>query len=178
MVTVWRTVLLLSCYDCDIIHQHYDVTRLNTYCDIAQYMNVLWIFITKTWIAQGRFINMIRTPSKQWGMCDKSRRLHTHTHTHIYIYIRQVRIWRRHELSFLVTLIIHVCISHSDETLHSKDELYQYTECFGIRYYFSRLYMHDAKYMKTDGGYINFHVDMIRKNTRKIVYTYCINVMS
>ena len=21
-------------------------------------------------IAQGRFINMIRTPSKQWGMCD------------------------------------------------------------------------------------------------------------
>ena len=24
----------------------------------------------QTWIAQGRFINMIRTPSKQWGVCD------------------------------------------------------------------------------------------------------------
>ena len=42
-------------------------------CDVAQYMNGLWIFITKTWIAQ---INMIRTPSKQWGMCDKRIRYH------------------------------------------------------------------------------------------------------
>ena len=44
---------------------------LNTYCDVTQCMNGLWIFITKTWIAQGRFININRTPSKQWGMCDK-----------------------------------------------------------------------------------------------------------
>ena len=27
MVTVWRMVLLLSCYDCDCAYQHYDVTR-------------------------------------------------------------------------------------------------------------------------------------------------------
>ena len=27
--------------------------------------------IFKTWIAQGRFTNMILTPSKQWGVCDK-----------------------------------------------------------------------------------------------------------
>ena len=27
MVTVWRTVLLLICYDCGSTHQHYDVTR-------------------------------------------------------------------------------------------------------------------------------------------------------
>ena len=25
----------------------------------------------QTWIAQGRFMNIIRTLSKQWGMCDK-----------------------------------------------------------------------------------------------------------
>ena len=70
MVTVWRTVLLLSgCY-CDSTHQHYDVT---------QFEYVLWRHTMhewvmnihyKTWIAQGRFTNMILTPSKQWGMCD------------------------------------------------------------------------------------------------------------
>ena len=71
MVTVWRAVLLLSCYHCGNTCQHYDVTRFE---------NVLWRRTMhewvmnihyKTWIAQGRFINMIRTPSKQWGMCDK-----------------------------------------------------------------------------------------------------------
>ena len=39
-----------------------DVT---TYCDVTQCMNGLWLFITKTWIAQGRLINISRTPSKQ-----------------------------------------------------------------------------------------------------------------
>ena len=43
---------------------------LNTHCDITQCMNGLWIFITKTWIAQGRFTNIILTPWKQWGVCD------------------------------------------------------------------------------------------------------------
>ena len=48
MVTVWRTLLLLSCYDCDSTCQHYDVTRFSyVYCDVAQCMNGLWIFITK-----------------------------------------------------------------------------------------------------------------------------------
>ena len=27
MVTVWRTLLLQSCYNCDSRHQHYDITR-------------------------------------------------------------------------------------------------------------------------------------------------------
>ena len=72
MVMVWRTVLLLSCYDCDSTHQHYDV---------MQFEYVLWRRIMhewvmnihyQTWIAQGRFINIIHTPSKQWGVCDKT----------------------------------------------------------------------------------------------------------
>ena len=72
MVTVWRTVLMLSGYYCDSTHQHYDVT---------QFEYVLWRHTMhewvmnihyKTWIAQGRFTNMILTPSKQWGVCDKS----------------------------------------------------------------------------------------------------------
>ena len=75
MVTVWRTVLLLSCYHCDSTRQNYDVTRFE---------NVLWRGTMhewvmnihyKTWIAQGRFINMIRTPSKQWGECDEISKL-------------------------------------------------------------------------------------------------------
>ena len=71
MVTVWCTVLLLCCYDCE--SSNIMTSRcLNTYCDVTQCMNGLWIFITKTWIAQGQFINIIRTPSKQWGMCDNT----------------------------------------------------------------------------------------------------------
>ena len=71
MVTVWRTVLLLSGYYCDSTHQHFDVT---------QFEYVLWRHTMhewvmnihyKTWIAQGRFTNMILTPSKQWGVCHK-----------------------------------------------------------------------------------------------------------
>ena len=65
-------LLLLSCYDCDSTHQHYDVTR---------FKYVLWHRTMHEWvmnihyqtlIAQGRFINMIRTASKQWGVCDKT----------------------------------------------------------------------------------------------------------
>ena len=76
MVTVWRTVLLLSGYNCDSTHQHYDVT---------QFENVLWRHTMhewvmnihhKPWIAQGRFTNMILTPSKQWGVCDKKTKFH------------------------------------------------------------------------------------------------------
>ena len=70
MVTVWRRLLLLSCYNCDSTRQHYDVTR---------FKYVLWRRTMHEWvmnihyqtsIAQGRFINIIRTPSKQRGVCD------------------------------------------------------------------------------------------------------------
>ena len=70
-VTVWRTLLLLSCYDCDSTRQHYDVTRFQ-YVLWRRTMHE-WVMNIhyQTWIAQGWFINMIRTPSKQWGVCDK-----------------------------------------------------------------------------------------------------------
>ena len=70
LVTVWRTMLLLCCYHCDWMQQHYDV---------MQFEYVLWRHTMhewvlnihyKTWIAQGRFTNTILTPSKQWGVCD------------------------------------------------------------------------------------------------------------
>ena len=73
LVTVWRTMLLLCCYHCDWMQQHYDVT---------QFEYILWRHTIhewvmnihyKTWIAQGRFTNMILTPSKQWGGCDKRK---------------------------------------------------------------------------------------------------------
>ena len=71
MVTVWRTVLLLSGYNCDSTHQHYDVTQFEyvlwRHTMHEWVMNIYY----KTWIAQGRFTNMILTPSKQWGVCDK-----------------------------------------------------------------------------------------------------------
>ena len=44
MVTVWRMMLLLCCYYCDCILMS---CRLNTYCDVTQCMNGLWIIITK-----------------------------------------------------------------------------------------------------------------------------------
>ena len=44
--------------------------RLNTYCDDIQYMNY------KTWNPQGRFTNIILTPSKQLGVCDKIHHRH------------------------------------------------------------------------------------------------------
>ena len=44
VVTVWQTVLFRSCYDCDSIMTS---GGLNTFCDVAQCMNRLWIFITK-----------------------------------------------------------------------------------------------------------------------------------
>ena len=51
--------------------QHYDVTRFR-YVLWRRTMHE-WVMNIhyQTWIAQGRFINMIRTPSKQWGVCDK-----------------------------------------------------------------------------------------------------------
>ena len=52
MVTVWLAVLLLSCYDCDIIYQHYDVTRFECVLWRRTIMIGLWIFISKTWFAQ------------------------------------------------------------------------------------------------------------------------------
>ena len=65
MVTARR-----SCHDCDSTHQHYDVTRF----EYALWRRTMheWVMNIhyQTWIAQGRFINIIRTPSKQWGVCD------------------------------------------------------------------------------------------------------------
>ena len=73
MVTGWRTVLSLSCYDCDSTHQHYDVT----WFEYALWRRTMheWVMNIhyQTWIAQRRFINMIGTPSKQWGVCDNTR---------------------------------------------------------------------------------------------------------
>ena len=75
MVTVWRTVLLLSCYNCDSTHQHYDVTQFEyvlwRHTMHERVMNIHY----KTWIAQGRFTNMILTPSKRWGVCDNVRNI-------------------------------------------------------------------------------------------------------
>ena len=68
MVTAWQTVLLLSCYDCDSTHQHYDVTQF----EYALWRRTMheWVMNIhyQTWIAQQWFINIIRTPSKQWGV--------------------------------------------------------------------------------------------------------------
>ena len=63
-------MLLLCCYHCDCVQQHHDVT---------QFEYVLWCHTMhewvinihyQTWIAQEQFINIILTPSKQWGVCD------------------------------------------------------------------------------------------------------------
>ena len=51
MVTVWRTVLLLSCYDCDNAHQHYDVTRLEY---------VLWRRTMYEWVMNIHYQNLNR----------------------------------------------------------------------------------------------------------------------
>ena len=73
MVTVWWTVLLLTCYNCDSTHQH---------CDIMRFEYVLWRLTIhewvmnihyQTWITQGGFINIIGTTSKQWGVCDQGQ---------------------------------------------------------------------------------------------------------
>ena len=71
MVTVWQTVLLLSCYDCDSTHQHYDVMWFE--CVLWHRTMHEWVMNIhyQTWYAQGRLINIIRTLSKQWGVCDK-----------------------------------------------------------------------------------------------------------
>ena len=78
LVTVWRTILLLCCYHCDCMQQHNDVTQfeyvLRRHTMHEWVMNIHY----KTWIAQGRFTNMILTPSKQWGMCDYDNETHTH----------------------------------------------------------------------------------------------------
>ena len=65
--------------------------------DVTQFEYVLWSHTMhewvmnihyQTWIAQGRFTNMILTPSKQWGVCDKQE---THTrHTSIWSTLTQV----------------------------------------------------------------------------------------
>ena len=70
LVTVWRTMLLL-CYHCDCMQQHYDVTQFEYL--LWRHPMHEWVMNIhyKTWIGQGRFTNLITTPSKQWGVCDK-----------------------------------------------------------------------------------------------------------
>ena len=72
-VSVLRTMLLLCCYHCDCMQQHYDVTQFEYV--LWRHTMHEWVMNShyKTWIAQGRFTNMILTPSKQWGVCDKWR---------------------------------------------------------------------------------------------------------
>ena len=70
LVTVWRTMLLLYCYHFDYMPQHYDVTQFE-YVLWRQTVHE-WVMNIhyQTWIAQGRFTNIILTPSKQWGVSD------------------------------------------------------------------------------------------------------------
>ena len=64
MVTVWRTVLLLSCYDCDSTHQHYDVTRFEY---------VLWCRTMHEWVMNIHYQNLNRptlsAPPRNNGEC-------------------------------------------------------------------------------------------------------------
>ena len=58
------------CYYADTTVQHYDVMQFQCvlWCNTMHewVMNIHY----QTWIDQGRFINISRTPSKQWGVCD------------------------------------------------------------------------------------------------------------
>ena len=65
MVTVWCTVLLLCCCDCESTQQYYDITLLDY---------ILWRHTMHEWVMNIHYQNIIRTPSKQWGMCDKERK--------------------------------------------------------------------------------------------------------
>ena len=64
LVTAWCMMLLLCCYNCNCMQQHYDVTQFEyiLWCHTMHewVMNIHY----KTWIAQGWFTNMILTPSK------------------------------------------------------------------------------------------------------------------
>ena len=72
-LTVCRAVLLLCCHDCDSTQQHYDVTR-RAYVLWRHTMHEWVMHIQyQAWIAKGRFANIIRMPSKQWGMCDNDK---------------------------------------------------------------------------------------------------------
>ena len=67
----WRCGGRCCCYVVTIVTECSSIMMsrsLNTYCDITHewVMNIHY----KTWTAQGRFTNMILTPSNQWGVCD------------------------------------------------------------------------------------------------------------
>ena len=62
------TVWLLCWYDCKSKQPHYDVARFK-YIYIVTPRNAINIHY-QTWVAQRRFINIIRTPLKQWGGCE------------------------------------------------------------------------------------------------------------
>ena len=65
LVTVWWTMLLLCCYHCECMQQHYDVTQFE--CVLRRHTMHEWVMNIhyKTWIAHGRFTNIILTPSTQ-----------------------------------------------------------------------------------------------------------------
>ena len=55
MVTMWRTLLLLSCYDCDSMQQHYDVTR---------FKYVLWHRTMHEWVMNIHYQTWIKAIHK------------------------------------------------------------------------------------------------------------------
>ena len=63
--------LLLYYYHCDCMQRHYDVTQFEYV--LWRHTMHEWVMNNhyKIWIAQGRFTNIILTPSKQWAVCDK-----------------------------------------------------------------------------------------------------------
>ena len=70
LVTVWWTRLLLCCYHCECMQQHYDVTQFECVLRHHTMHECVMNIHHQTGIAQGRFTNIILTPSKQWGLCD------------------------------------------------------------------------------------------------------------
>ena len=61
-LVTWRTMLLVYCYHCNCMQQHYDVSQFQ-YVLWRHTMNK-WVLSIhyKSWIAQGRFTNIVLTP--------------------------------------------------------------------------------------------------------------------
>ena len=73
-LVTWRTMLLVYCYYCNCMQQHYDVSQFNMYCDVTQWTNGFWVFITNLESPKGH--SHSPHPSKQWAVCDNNARCH------------------------------------------------------------------------------------------------------
>ena len=64
-LVTWRMMLLVYCYQCHYMYQHYDVTQFE-YVFWRHTMHE-WVMNIhcKTWIAQEQFTNIVLTPSKR-----------------------------------------------------------------------------------------------------------------